>query len=305
VNSAAKETLTGSRKMTILACICGIALISKQAFAQRGLTLPYQEPANGPSSGISGFFDTNVVEEKHFVSDFPTLSIDYGLGRDLTIGTSLLTVISTAQAIDNSKDKPFQFFNGKLRYRLLSHSGWTATLTGYYAYLRAKGRQTGATTYLPAATFNAARELQSGSAGVSLLVAQFTGESGAENEANFTRTDKLYRLLSGWWRPSITNKTELELLATLCTPTQATELSNFSRVDVSQSCFSDKLYSGFLRGLLSWRSSQTWLLSAGVIWTPGSTSKFIPVLAAHHVAGFFSRPPANTIQPTTDADNEE
>ncbi|MEY3902385.1 MAG: hypothetical protein RL189_1691 [Pseudomonadota bacterium] len=293
------------RKVLILVGSCGLALTPKQAFAQRGVTLPHQAPANSASSGISGFFDTNVADDNYFVSDFPTLSVDYGVGRDVTIGTSLLTVVSVVQALSDKNEKPFQFFNGKLRYRLLSNSSWSAALTGYYAYLRAKGSQTVSTTQIPAATLNVARELQNGSAGVSVLVAEVRSLTGAENSAGFTRADKLYRILSGWWRPSLTANSEFEILASLCTPTRSVELSNFSRVDISQSCFSDKMYSGFVRGLVSWRSSQTWLWSAGVIWTPGSTTKFIPVFAAHHVAEFFSRGSANTIQPTTDTSHEE
>lgn len=305
MNSAAATKLTRMRRISSIAGMCGIALIPKQALAQRGVTLPYQPPAMAPSSGISGIFDANVVNRNYFVSDFPTLSVDYGIGRDVTIGTSLVTAFSLAQELSKGGEKPFQFFNGKLRYRLLSHSGWSAAFTGYYAYLHVKGRQSGATTHVPAATLNVVRDLKSGSAGLSLLHAQVRSVTGTESSVSFNRTDKLYRLLTGWWRPTLTTTTDLELLASLCVPTQAVELSNFSRIDISESCFTDKKYSGFLRALLGWRTSQNWLLSMGVIWTPDSTTKLIPVLAAHHVAEFFTRAPVDSIQPTTDAENEE
>lgn len=305
MNSAGAAKPGRMRQISGVGIICCVALIPEQALAQRGVTLPYHPQAIAPSSGISGFFDANVVNRNYFVSDFPTLSVDYGIARDVTIGTSLVTAFSLVQELSEGSKKPFQFFNGKLRYRLLSHSGWSAALTGYYAYLHVKGRQSGATTHVPAATLNLARDLQAGSAGASLLLAQVRSVTGTESSVSFNRTDKLYRLLTGWWRPTLTRTTEAEILASLCVPTQAVELSNFSRVDISESCFTDKKYSGFLRALMSWRTSQNWLLSAGVIWTPGSTTKLIPVLAASNVAEFFTRAPVNTIQPTMDAENEE
>lgn len=285
------------------------APVSNRALAQRGIPLPYQAPAIHPSSGISGFFDTNLADKNYFVADFPTFSVDYGFSHNMTIGTTLLTVYSAAQLLNKGKQAPFNFFNGKIRYRIFSNSGWSAALTGYYAALQVKGGQGNsaaprAFSYLPAATLNVAHELQTGSAGISFLLAQASSVTGSPFSANYERSDKLYKLLTGWWRRSLTTSIEGEILATICAPTISVELSNLSRVDISQSCFSTNEYSGFLRGLMSWRSSQTWLWSVGAIWTPNSTRIIIPVVAAHHVAELFTGTANTQVQPATETEND-
>lgn len=262
---------------------------SSHSFAQRGLIPPPEEPPAGPSSGIPGFFDTNLAEYQRLVGDFPTFSLDFGVTPRLTLGTSMLTLL-TAPALLNPKEKNPSFLNFKARYSLFREKEWSAALTGYWIRLSREKSTTVTdieqlnqeTIYLGAGSLNVAKTSSFGSFGFSTLFATSSSSNNA-SQIKTTFSSQSIKILSAWGRASIMPSLEGETLLSYCPSAQRTEISDTLRIDVREACYGKKIWDPIVRGLLNWRTSDNWLFSAGVIWIPGLRTRLFPILSFHYL----------------------
>lgn len=103
-----------------------------EARAQRGQGEATQTPPpKTPLTGFPGAFDTNLADPGSLVLDIPSLSVDYGLTENLTVGTNgwfALPVLVGSPAI---------FV--KARYRFFSDDSFASAITGYGGFLHSSG----------------------------------------------------------------------------------------------------------------------------------------------------------------------
>lgn len=114
---------------------------ASRAFAQRGgaYTLDGTPPTT-PASGFPGMFDSNVADKGSFVLDIPTLSADYGLTENVTIGTNGLFLGLLVAGL------PSVYL--KTRYRFLTTESLASSFTVYGGYSTNRvGSAAGKTTF--------------------------------------------------------------------------------------------------------------------------------------------------------------
>jgi len=83
-----------------LAVMLVAASWSGAAHAQRGEAYTLQEELqvrSGPDDGFPGVFDTQLVKKGAFVANLPLTSVYYGVTRELTLGTILLSYLPLVQ----------------------------------------------------------------------------------------------------------------------------------------------------------------------------------------------------------------
>ena len=279
-------------RTTHLKCIALLAVASIQlnAQAQRGLPAPDNETDNkSPSRRIPGFFDTNTAEPKNLVGDLPTFAVDFGLTENLTVGTNALAVLSTLAWASNrgSGNLPPVMF--KSRYKALDTMGWTAAFTGYISAvsLNAKQQLSSSTQkqliLFSAASINSAYEYSLGSVGISLFAGRLSATSGSPSDKTYSKFQRTTQLPAIWWRHTLAESFEHELLLTTCLSLKGVDLNNSIRVDTTEACFGDKFTDPALRALFNWRSSKSWLWTLGGLWIQGWDWSLIPVAGITYV----------------------
>lgn len=275
-------------KRTIIIFIM-LVIQPKNALAQRGLDASTEPEINSPSAGVAGFYDTNTAKEKSLSFDFPTLHIDYGITPKLTIGTNILTAISLIDKMSNKSNRPFNFYNTKIRYKIFSARNWSASFTNYL--IIAKGfipnsidsTLTDQSTFLTAATLNFANTFPHGTWGFSLFAAMRADTVDNKNSIAYSESEQIAKMYTLWWRHQMTESTEGELLASLCPNIQEKTINSMLRVDGESSCLGTRKFDPVFRSMINWRSSNEWLWSGGLIWFPGSDIiKYLPFVAFNY-----------------------
>lgn len=273
--------------------ILTLLLCSQTAYAQRGAVSTEVEPPQTASSGIAGFFDANTTQQKSLVFDFPTLTVDYGVTDNFTVGTNIISLFSLTDVVTSGATNTITFLNSKTRYRLFVTRDWTAALTGYLAFLstltgpgngQPKTRQN---IYLPGFTFNTARAYEGGSWGVSLARLYLLENKSRPGEIDYSSSERNATMISAWWRPQINNSIDAELLLATCPSLQQQSITSVLRLDTQETCFGPRRIDPLVRGMFSWRSSKQWLFSGGLIWIPGARLKYLPVLALNYLTEIF------------------
>jgi hypothetical protein len=114
---------------SLLATASLVAVLAPStAHAQRGAAYTLDgNPPETPSSGFPGMFDANVAAKGSFVLDLPSLSADYGLTENVTIGTNGFFLGALALGV------PAVYV--KARYRFLSSEKLASAFTTYTGYL--------------------------------------------------------------------------------------------------------------------------------------------------------------------------
>lgn len=288
-HTPSKYNLLKSRLIFLITIMTMSLLIHKPAAAQRGLETADTQEINSPSSGVAGFYDTNTAQEKSLSFDFPTLNIDYGITPKLTIGTNILTALSTLHNLSESSKRKFKFFNGKIRYRIFSVQNWSAAFTNYLVYVRGYApnaldpNQSDQYTFLTAAALNIANTLPQGTWGFSFFAAIRSDTIGAQNSGARSESEQGAKMYTLWWRQKLTDSFEGELLASLCPNIQEKTINSMMRVDGESSCLGTRKYDPVVRSMMNWRSSNEWLWSGGLIWFPGSEIiNYLPFVAFNY-----------------------
>lgn len=113
--------------LAVASVLASFGPLASTAYAQRGGGFTLSEnPPTTRSSGFPGMFDANVADKGSFVLDLPSLSADYGLTENVTIGTNGLFLGLLAFGL------PSVYF--KTRYRFLSSSSFASSFTLYGGY---------------------------------------------------------------------------------------------------------------------------------------------------------------------------
>ncbi|NBW80739.1 hypothetical protein EBR21_03200 [bacterium] len=266
------------------------------AFAQRGKTPTPTEPAIASASdGISGFFDANMTAPKRMVFDFPTFSIDYGISPDWTVGTNGLSVASVLNWASNPGQNSTPIVQGKIRYRIFSTDALAAALTlyaGRYSGLGGSTRNVSPAavqkTSFYLASLNTSANFASGQWGGSFAFGMLSQNEGTKGTLSSTSSKRIVNLISFWLRPRFTDSLESDLLLTTCAKNKLTSETGTARIDVDETCFGERTTDPLLRALLSWRSSQNWLWSLGVIWYKAMSFEYgLPVFALNYSTPVF------------------
>lgn len=232
--------------------------VDADSYAQRGKPSPRNElKTKTASDGFSGFFDANMTPKGHLNFDFPTFAVDYGLSPDLTIGSNALNALSLSG--------PAKFLSGKIRYRLFSTEEDSAALTVYAGHLAGLSSTEQAANFF-IASVNTTSTFSGGLWGSSLVTGSMLLKDGSDGTLQKTSTKRYLTLFSLWVRPKLTESIESDLLITTCPLNRLVSTNGAARVDLDDTCVGDKKTDPVLRALVSWRSSENWLWSLGVLW---------------------------------------
>lgn len=265
----------------------------QNAHAQRGVVVDDATPPQTASSGIAGFFDTETNQKGNLVFDFPTLTLDYGVTDRLTVGTNVISLISLTDVLASKATNTITLLQAKTRYRLFTTHDWSAAVTGYLGFLSTlketdkieeKNRQN---AYLPAFTFNAAHTFEGGSWGLSYASLYLSEDKSERGSIDYSSSERHATVVSIWWRHQISSSIDSEFLLATCPSLEQKNITSTIRLDTRESCFGPRKIDPLLRGLVSWRSSQQWLFSGGVLWIPGGRIKLLPVLAFNYLTEIF------------------
>lgn len=284
-----------SRLLPLIVSVTAFALPIQAAQAQRGLTPQKQEQnSNAPSAGVAGFFDTQTAGENDLVGDLPTFAIDYGLTPNVTIGTNGLALLTLAVGATQASKTPFPPLYGKVRYRVFAQDNWSGAVTGYLFGMKTNNQSPlsadsqSQTVIYSGATLNLAQDFETSGWGMSFFAARLASSSGATQAIRDNKSERVLQLASAWWRKTLVQTLESEILLLTCPLYESSDTSPLARIDSKQACFGDRITDPALRGLLNWRSTEQWLWTAGVIWLPRSENKVFPVLGITHILSFGS-----------------
>jgi len=282
--------MTRPGKLALTLSLTTLALPVFDAHAQRGLMLPDQvQRSESPSAGIAGFFDTNTTTERHITADLPTSAIDFGLTPNVTIGTNALTLLGLTAVATQTIKMSVPPLLAKLRYRVFAHNDWSGAATGYLFGLKTNTQaltssaSISQTIVFSGATLNIAQDFGDSSWGLSYFGARLSFSGNDSQTMNSGKSERVLQLASAWWRKTLAQKLESEILLLTCPLYETTDTSPLIRIDSKEACFGRRIIDPALRAVINWRSTEQWLWTAGVIWLPHSDNKVFPVLGVAYI----------------------
>ena len=119
-------------------CLFGAFFLAYPSMAYRGQNVvQLDRPVGGPSSGMPGYLDAQVVRKGQWVAELPTMSLHYGVTPQLTLGTNLIplgVVAFTGHPSFALKARYQYFSNSKFASAVSVYGGgfWGDSLTGGY-----------------------------------------------------------------------------------------------------------------------------------------------------------------------------
>lgn len=119
-------------------------MTTPSAFAQRGGdSIQQSTPPSTPLGFFASYFDTGMVPVNRFTLDLPLTGVDYGVTKDFTLGTNIVSSVLTTITF-----QPFLYF--KARYRFFSNNKVSSVITGYggYFHLSFQNNSPQSTTWL-------------------------------------------------------------------------------------------------------------------------------------------------------------
>lgn len=261
--------------MNVLRLYIALALqiiFSMTALAQRGeKTLTTQILPNKPSTGVPGFFDTNLAQKGALSFEFPTFALDYGITDRLTIGTNGIPLINTLISASSSTTLSSGGFYLKARYQLFAVHDWSSTLTGYLFNINNFKTDVGTTAAVRqlGSSLNISKMYDDHHAGFSFALFQSRLTEEGEQSVEQAQSSINGNIISIWWRYLLHESVESELLASFCPSPRVSGRQPTGLIDISLgSCYGDSKVSPLLRGLISWRSSESWLWTVGIAAMP-------------------------------------
>jgi hypothetical protein len=296
-----KEWIAKNGRLCALVAPLQFLLFSPAALAQRGSAYTKTDDIRAqspwPSKGISGFFDAEVPSEGTLLFDFPTFSLDYGLTDRWSIGTNaLMGVLTLSELTSRSTPKNFLLLL-KTRYKVFASQGWEGSVSGYAGSSRIHtfSTQSAADEVSPQldtntqkstfflSTLNISKEIANNKFGLSMAVLQTDSDAGVSGMVGHSTERLSSILLSPWYRYRISESLEMEGLALLCPLSKGVENNPMFRIESNRSCLSISGSSALLRMLVNWRSSESWLWTAGIV--PASFVKpfFLPILGFTYI----------------------
>lgn len=278
------------RFLNVLMIAAWLCVTSNIAYAQRGKSVNEEVSNNRtPLHGLPGFFDTELAQRNNFTFEIPTFALDYGATEKLTVGLNAITPLTTALYLSSRESSGSPVILLKTRYRIFATHGWKSTLTAHFLGANAslpsslEGQKQTKRVRVLVGTLNTSKHQGTHQAGTSMIFANTSASSGKFGSAE-QQDDREYQVaFAAWWRQHFWENFETELLAAVCPFSKRVSTNPGLRLEVNSPCLGKKMFDAGYRGLLNWRSSETWLWTIGAISLPTGTIQVYPYLGFNYV----------------------